>query len=178
MVRAATLDSVFGLTVGLNWPEIVLGAAFLLLVANAARRGFLREASLLVGLGGALWLAGSLFRRLSPQLPPEVGSAPWPTVVYVVLTLVLVLVAAGLSAHAAPALRRGSLRLLDRALGGAVGVVEAAILVGLLAMVGERLGAPRLAAEGPAARVVEAAGAALLWLRAAVPPEVLPTRLL
>ena len=168
----------FELIGGLRWPEIVLGAAFVLLVANAARRGFLREASLLLGLGGALWLAGTLFRRLSAELPAEVGTAPWPTVVFVVLALVLVLVGAGLSAHAAPALSRGPLRLLDRALGCVVGVVEASILVGLLAMVGERLGALRLAGEGPTARAVEAASVALAWLRAAVPPEVLPTRLL
>src|SRR5204863_2904292 len=106
-------------------PELALGLAFLLLVANAARRGFLREGSLLLGLGLALWLDGRLYRHLGAAVQRSDGDGPWLVVVYVGLALVLMVAAAGLSSLAAPLVRRGPLRVLDRTAGLAVGLAEA-----------------------------------------------------
>ena len=99
-------------------------------------------------------------------------------VVAMLLTFVLVVVACALSALAAPSLRSGAPRLIDRLLGCTLGAAEATVLIGLLVMVAQRTGAVHVAIESPAARAVEAASVALAWLRAIVPPEVLPGRLL
>jgi uncharacterized membrane protein required for colicin V production len=162
----------------LSWPDLVLGVAFLLLVANAARRGFLREGSLLFGLAAALWLAGRLYHGLAPDVPALVGDGPGPTLLYLLLAFVLVVVACAMSALAAPSLRSAPLRLVDCLLGGTVGAAEAAVLLGLLLMVVQRTGAFSIAVESPAAWAVEAASVALAWLRATVPPNVLDSRLL
>jgi uncharacterized membrane protein required for colicin V production len=162
----------------LSGADFVLGLAFLLLVANAARRGFLREGSLLLGLAAALWLAGRLYRGIAPEVPALVGDGPWPALIYLLLAFVLVVVACAVSALAAPSLRSGPLRLVDRLLGCTVGAAEAAVLIGLLVMVAQRAGALQVAVESPAARAVQAASVALAWLRATVPPDVLPGRLL
>jgi uncharacterized membrane protein required for colicin V production len=168
----------YGHDAALSWPDLALGLAFLLLVANAARRGFLREGSLLLGLGAALWLAGRFYRGLAPDLPALVGGGPWPTLIYLLLAFVLVVVACALSALAAPSLRSGPLRLVDRLLGCTVGAAEAAVLIGLLLMVVQRTGLFSIAVESPAAWAVEAASVALAWLRATVPPHLFDSRLL
>src|SRR5439155_24101952 len=135
--------------------------------------GFLREGSLLLGLGLALWLDGRLYRHLGAAVQRSDGDGPWLVVVYVGLALVLMVAAAGLSSPAAPLVRRGPLRVLDRTAGLAVGLAEATLVVGLLAMGGERLGALHLSPGGPAERAVGLAGLGLAWLVATVPPEVL-----
>ena len=142
-------------------------------MANAARRGFVREGSLLLGLGAALWLAGRLYRQLGTALLHADDGGPWPVVVYCGLALVLVLVAAALSALATPLVRRGPLRLLDRAAGLAVGLVEASLAVGLLASIGQRFGLPRPPAGGLAARALDLSAVGLTWLTATIPPEIL-----
>ena len=157
----------------MSLPELALGLVFLLLVANAARRGFLREGSLLLGLGLALWLDGRLYRQLGGAVRRGEGDDPWLVVVYVGLALVLLVAAAGLSSLIAPLVRRGPLRLLDRMAGLAVGLVEATLVVGLLAMVGERSGALHLSPGGPTAWTVGGAGLGLAWLASTIPPEIL-----
>lgn len=156
-----------------NWPELILGCIFLLLLANAARRGFLREGSLLLGLGLALWSAGRLYHQVGAALLGGRPDGPWPILVYLGLVLMLLIVAAALSALAAPIVCRGPLRALDHLGGLAVGLAEATLLVGLLALAGERLGAVRLPASGPAARAVELAGIAFAWLAGTIPREII-----
>jgi uncharacterized membrane protein required for colicin V production len=157
----------------LSWPELLLGLAFLLLVANAARRGFLREGSLLLGLGLALWSAGRLYPYVGGLLLRGEANSPWGVVSYLGLVIVLLILAAGLSALAAPLIKRGPLQTVDRAAGLVVGLGEATLLVGLLAMAGERFGAFRVPPDGPAARAVEVAGIGFAWLAATIPVDIL-----
>ena len=116
---------------------MVFGICCLLLVANAGRRGFLRESSLVVGLVAALWLAGqalpscaSALRGRQPVPGPQSSISAWRSSSLIVST--------GASSLTAPVFRRGPLLTLDRIAGLGVGLAEAAMLVGLLAMVGNR----------------------------------------
>jgi uncharacterized membrane protein required for colicin V production len=154
----------------MSLPDLLVALVFLLLVANAARRGFLREGSLLFGLGLALWLAGQLYRQLGSTLP---SPGPWLLVMYFGLALMLLIAAAAVSALASPLMRRGPLLVADRAAGTLVGVIEAAVIVGLLMIVAGRLGAISVPTDGLAARSVDVAGLSLSWLAATIPPEVL-----
>lgn len=157
----------------LNWPELAVGLAALLLVANAARRGFLREGSLLFGLCLALWLAGRLYRPVGAILAHN-GTADGPPVaLYAGLALVLLLLTLALSALVAPLVRRGPFRLLDRLGGLAVGLVEASLLVGAVALVGQRLGVFQPPPTGLLGRALDLASAGSLWLSAAIPAEIL-----
>lgn len=155
-----------------TWSELAIGLASLLLVANAARRGFLREGSLLLGLGLALGLAGPLYRQAELGLPREASRGAWAVALYVALALALLLGAAALSALVTPAVRRGPLRTLDRLVGAGIGLAEATVVVGLAAILGQRVGLWPAQAVGPTARAVDAALLAIGWLTASIPAEV------
>ena len=155
------------------WAELVAGLAGVLIVANAARRGFLREGSLLLGLGLALWLAGQLHRPAGALLLREARSGPPAVVLYAVLALGLLVAAVGLSALAAPFVRRGPFRGLDRLAGAAVGVAEAILFVGLLALTADRLVGVRPAPGGLVARAAEVVGIGFVWMARAIPGDVL-----
>lgn len=159
---------------GMSWLELAGGTVCLLVIVSAARRGFLREGSLLVGLAIAIWLSGQLYRPLGLLLlrQPERGG-PWAVVLYVGLALVLLVAMVGLSALASPLVRRGLLLHLDRAAGALIGAVEATLAVGLLALSGERMGFFRPAVGSPIGRAAELTGASFMWVAAAVPPDVL-----
>lgn len=152
-----------------SWPELALGLAFLLLVANAARRGFLREGSLLLGLGLSLWLAGKLHQMLGVSAAPgDVGEA-WSLVVYLVLALVLLIIAAALSGLASPLVQHSPLRLFDHLAGLAVGLAEATLVVGLIVLTGERLAGFKPPPDSPTARAAELASSSLAWLTVNIP---------
>jgi uncharacterized membrane protein required for colicin V production len=157
----------------LDWPNLVLAAGCALLIANAARRGFLREGSLLLGLGLALWAAGRVYQYLGPALLPGESGTAWSSALYLVVVLVLLVVAAALSALATPLVKRGPWRTLDCLAGLLVGGVEAGLLVGLLATVGHRLSLPWLPANGPLTRAVELTSLGFTWLAATIPAEIL-----
>lgn len=162
------------ISVPLSWPELAAGLAGLLVVANATRRGFLREGSLLLGIGLAFWLAGALYHPLGALLLPREGrGGAWAIVLFAALALTLLVAVAGLSALAAPLVRRGPLLGLDRVAGAAVGLGECVLLLGILALAGERLGLFRPPPSGPLARASELVGIGIGRLVAAVPPEVL-----
>lgn len=153
----------------LSWPDLALGVAFALLVANAARRGFMREGSLLLGLGLALWLASRLHQSLGLSLGLAGPDAYWPVLLYVVLALSLLIIAAALSGLAAPVVQRGPFRQLDHLAGLAVGLAEATLVVGLVVLAGQRLGALQPAPHSPTARAAELASSSLAWLSASIP---------
>ena len=155
------------------WSELLAGLAAVLIVANAARRGFLREGSLLLGLGLALWLAGQLHRPAGLLLLREARSGPSAVVLYVVLVLGLLVAAVGLSALAAPFVRRGPFRALDHLAGAVVGLGEATLLIGLLALAADRLAGVRPPPGALVARAAGGGGGGLVWLAAAIPSEVL-----
>jgi len=155
-----------------TWQEAVIALVLVLLVGNAARRGFVREGSLLVGLAGGLWLAGRLYHQFGGPLAHD-GGAPWSVLVYFGLVFGVVIAAAALSALAVPLVRQGPLRLLDRLAGLLIGLGEAGLVVGLFATVAERLGALRFPMPGLPMRAVDLARTALAWLSTAIPPDIL-----
>jgi uncharacterized membrane protein required for colicin V production len=158
----------------LSWPDLVAGALCFLVVASAARRGLLREGSLLIGLGAALWLAGLAYRQAGSLILRQTEwSGALGLALYLGVALVLLVILAGLSSLAAPLVRRGPLLGLDRAGGVVVGLAESALLAGVATMAIERLGVSRVPPGSPASRAAEFAGASLVWLAAAVPAEVL-----
>lgn len=153
--------------------DLLLGVLFIALVANAARRGLLREGSLLAALGVGLWSAGWLFPAVQMLLSPGGQRGPWSVLTYLALVLSLLILAAALSALVAPWARRGPLRLLDRVGGAGLGVLEATFIIGLLALLGERLGLLQPAAGGAVGRAAEVVRLGLGWLTLAIPREVL-----
>lgn len=156
------------------WPEVVAVLAGLLVVANAARRGFLREGSLLLGLGLALWLAGALYRPVGALLLPRQGRGdPWSVALFAALTLTLLVATVGLSALAAPLVRRGPLLGLDRLAGALVGLGEWVLALGIVALVVDRLGVFHPPAGGLLARASALVATGLVRLTASVPPELL-----
>jgi uncharacterized membrane protein required for colicin V production len=142
-----------------------------LVAANAARRGFLREASLLAGLLLSIWLAGRLYRPIGALLLPSSFAGSWSTELYTGLTLLLLLVAAGLTARLVPQLRRGPLVLLDCAAGLGIGLCEAALVAGLILIGARQIGLPAPLSGPPAATAAQAATTALAWLISSVPAE-------
>ena len=154
----------------MSWLDTVLAVAVGLVVANAARRGFFREGSLLVGLALSFWLAGLLYRQAGPLLPLA-GGRQWAVGLYVGTLVVLLVVAAALSSRAVPLVRGGPLRTLDHLAGLFVGILEADVGLGLLATAGERFGLLPIPADGLAARAVLIATSGLNWLAATVPPD-------
>lgn len=153
--------------------ELLFGALFLAVVANAARRGLLREGSLLLALGVGLWLAGRLSPPVEALLAPGRQGGAWSVLTYLGLVLGLLIVAAAASALVGPWARRGPLQLLDRIGGAGLGALEATFLIGLLALLGERLGLLQPASDGAVGHAVEVVRLGLAWLTLTVPPEVL-----
>jgi uncharacterized membrane protein required for colicin V production len=159
--------------VSLDWPQLALAVVCLLLIANAARRGFLREGSLLLGLGLALWAAGRAYQYLSLTILAGESGTAWSAVLYLAVVLVLLIVAAALSALATPLVKRGPLRTLDCLAGLLVGGIEVGLLIGLLATIGFRLNLPWSPADGALTRTVELARLGFAWLAATIPSEIL-----
>jgi uncharacterized membrane protein required for colicin V production len=158
----------------ISWFELLCGGLCVAVALNAARRGFLREGSLLLGLAAAIWLAGQWYRPLGALLlRSQERSEPWAALaLYVGLTLVLLVVLLGLSSLAAPLVRRGPFQRLDRAAGLLVGLGEAGFAIGLLALTGERLGLFRPLPGSWISRSAEAVSTGVVWLSAAVPVDV------
>ena len=158
----------------LAWPELLLALAGLLLVLNAARRGFLREGSLLLSLALALWLAGRLYPALNAVALGGASAGPWSVGLFAGLLITLLLTCLALSALLVPLVRHGPLGLVDRLGGLAIGVVEAALILGLLANTADRLGLYHPPPESPAGRAAVLAARGVALLGAALPVEIAP----
>jgi uncharacterized membrane protein required for colicin V production len=156
-----------------SWFDLAAGLAGLLIVANAARRGFMREGSLLLGLGLALWLAGQLHRPVGRLLLHQERNPAMAVGLYVVLVLGMLVAVVGLSALAAPIVRGRPFRGLDRLAGAGVGLAEATLLLGLLGLATERLAGLRPASGGLLARAAELVGRGFAWASTAIPGDVL-----
>ena len=153
--------------------EFASGLPLLVLVLNGARRGFLREGSLLAGGILSVWLAGRLYQPIGGAILPAGGNTFWSVGLYSGLNLVLLLLAAGLSARLAPQLRTGPLVLLDHTAGLGVGVFEAALVAGLLILGVNRLGLPTSATGTIGIHLADLVLRGLAWLASSVPPEAL-----
>ena len=121
--------------------DVALGVCLALVALNAARRGFVREAGTLVGLVIGLAVAGRFALQVSDLLAERVGRLP--LLDELAYALVVGIVAAGITVLAGAL--RGTLRLpglpvADRVAGLALGVIEGAAALGLLLLLGTRLG--------------------------------------
>jgi uncharacterized membrane protein required for colicin V production len=105
-----------------GWVELLVPLVAGLLVLNGARRGFLREGSLVASFILAIWIAGRVYRPAQLLILHQASPGPVGAALYAALALVLVICAAGLSALLAPLVRRGPIRLVDRVVGGLVGL--------------------------------------------------------
>jgi uncharacterized membrane protein required for colicin V production len=153
--------------------ELATGLPLLVLVLNGARRGFLREGSLLAGCILSLWLAGRLHQPIGGAILPAGGGTLWSIGLYAGLSLVLLLLAAGLSARLAPRLRAGPLVLLDHAAGLGIGLFEAVLVAGLLMLGVNRLGLSPSATGTIGIHVTDFTLSGLTWLASSVRPEAL-----
>lgn len=121
---------------GLNVLDLVLGGLLLLSVLGAVRNGVTKEliriASLLFGVGAALWGYGVL----AQQLEPWVGSSRAASVVAFVLIFLGCLLAGGLVARILAGVWSWTgLRWLDRLFGAAFGVLRG-LLIASVALLG------------------------------------------
>jgi uncharacterized membrane protein required for colicin V production len=153
--------------------ELAIGLPLLVLVLNGARRGFLREGSLLGGCILSVWLAGRLHQPIGGAILPAGGSTLWSVGLYFGLNLVLLLLAAGLSARLAPRLRAGPLVLLDHTAGLGIGLFEAVFVAGLLMLGVNRLGLSPLATGTIGIHITDFSLSGLTWLASSVRPEAL-----
>jgi uncharacterized membrane protein required for colicin V production len=121
--------------------DVLLGACLAVVALNAARRGFVREAGTLIGLVVGLATAGRFSGQVADLLAEQVGRLP--LLDELAYALVVGVVAAGLTVLAGAlrgALRWPGLPLADRVAGLALGVIEGAAALGLLLLLGTRLG--------------------------------------
>ena len=121
--------------------DVALAVCVAVVALNAARRGFVREAGTLVGLAVGLAVAGRFALQVGDLLAERVGRLP--LLDELAYALVVGIVAAGITVLAGAlrgTLRLPGLPLADRLAGLAVGVIEGATGLGLLLLLGTRLG--------------------------------------
>jgi uncharacterized membrane protein required for colicin V production len=126
---------------GLHWLDLTLCVCLAIVALNAARRGFVREAGTLVGVGIGLILASRHSLELADFLARDFGQLPlldeasWTAIV---------LISASLAALLAGAIRAllplPGIGLADRLFGLAFGVLEGAAGLGLVLLFLTRLG--------------------------------------
>ena len=121
--------------------DVALGVCLVIVALNAARRGFVREVGTLVGLASGLLVAGRFALQVSELLTEQVGRLP--LLDELAHALVIGVVAASIAMLAG--ILRGTLTLpglpvADRLAGLALGVIEGAAALGLLLLLGTRLG--------------------------------------
>lgn len=129
--------------VGRDWHplDVALGVCVVMVALNAARRGFVREVGTLLGLAVGLVVAGRFALQVADLLAEQVGRQPFLN--ELAYALVVGVVAAGVTVVAGAL--RGTLRLpglpiADRLAGLALGAIEGAAALGLLLLLGTRLG--------------------------------------
>jgi uncharacterized membrane protein required for colicin V production len=161
-------------TAGWHWLDVTLGICLAVVTLNAARRGFLREAGTLVGLGVGIVLAGRYALELSDLIAAEFGQLP---LLDEAAWLALLLLCTSLGALIAGTLRSAlplpGLGLADRFFGLAFGVLEGAAGLGLALLFVGRMGA--LGLHAPVFDGSVLAPVLLRWwlvVAAALPPEL------
>ena len=161
-------------TAGWHWLDVTLGICLAVVTLNAARRGFLREACTLIGLGIGLVVAGRHALALSDLIAAEFGPLP---LLDEAAWLGIVLLCASLGALIAGTLRSAlplpGLGMADRFFGLAFGALEGAAGLGLLLLFVGRIGLMGLAA--PAFDGSLLAPVLLRWwlvVAAVLPPEL------
>ena len=157
-----------------HWLDVTLIVCLAFVVLNAARRGFVREAGTLLGLGVGLVLAGRYALALADLAAAEIGQLP---LLDDATWLAIVLLSASIAALLAGLLRSWlplpGIGVADRMFGLAFGLLEGAAGLGLMLLFVGRIGA--LGLRPPAFDGSTLAPVLLRWwlvIAAALPPEL------
>lgn len=161
-------------TAGWHWLDVTLGICLAFVVLNAARRGFVREAGTLIGLGFGLVLADQYALALSDLAVEKLGDLPllddasW---------LAILLVSASLASLVAGFVRDWlplpGIGVADHLFGLAFGLLEGAAGLGLVLLFVNRIG--MLGLQAPFFDGSLLAPVMLRWwlvVAAALPPEL------
>lgn len=120
-------------TAGWHWLDLMLGIGLAGVALNAARRGFVREAGTLLGIGVGVVLAGRYGLVLSDLVAGKIGQLP---LLDDVAWLAIVLLSTSLATLAAGSIRARlplpGIGVADRVFGLAFGVLEGAAGLGLM----------------------------------------------
>ena len=161
-------------TAGWHWLDLTLGVCLAIVALNAARRGVVREAGTLIGLGVGILRAGRYSLALSDAVADGIGPLP---LLDDVAWLAIVLVSASLAALLAGSLRAAlplpGIGVADRVFGLAFGVLEGAAGLGLMLLFVARFDAFGLHAPGFDGSTL--APVLLRWwlvVAASLPPEL------
>jgi uncharacterized membrane protein required for colicin V production len=120
-------------TAGWHWLDLTLGLVLAGVAANAARRGFVREAGTLLGLGVGVLLAGHYALALADLVASKVGALPLlDDAAWLAIVLISTAVAALLAGSIRSALPLPGIGVADRVFGLAFGVLEGAAGLGLM----------------------------------------------
>jgi uncharacterized membrane protein required for colicin V production len=159
---------------GWHWLDLTLGVCLAVVALNAARRGFVREAGTLIGLGAGIVLAGKYGLALADLVADRVGRLP---LLDDAAWLAIVLLSASLAALLAGSIRSAlplpGIGVADRVFGLAFGVLEGAAGLGLMLLFVGRFGAFGL--RPPAFDGSTLAPVLLRWwlvVAASLPPEL------
>ena len=161
-------------TAGWHWLDVTLGICLAFVVLNAARRGFVREAGTLIGLGVGLVLADQYALALSDLAAEKLGDLP---LLDDAAWLAIILLSASVAALMADTLRTWlplpGIGVADRLFGLAFGLLEGAAGLGLVLLFVNRIGV--LGLRAPAFDGSLLAPMMLRWwlvVAAALPPEL------
>jgi uncharacterized membrane protein required for colicin V production len=126
-------------TAGWHWLDLALGIGLAGVALNAARRGFVREAGTLLGIGVGVVLAGRYGLAISDLVAQKIGRLP---LLDDVAWLAIVLLTTSLATLAAGSIRARlplpGIGVADRVFGLAFGVLEGAAGLGLMLLVAGR----------------------------------------
>ena len=152
-------------TAGWHWLDLTLGLVLASVALNAARRGFVREAGTLLGIGVGVLLAGRYGLALADLVASRTGTLP---LLDDAAWMAIVLLSASVAALPLP-----GIGVADRVFGLAFGVLEGAAGLGLMLLVVGRFGALGLRPPGFDGSTL--APVLLRWwlvVAAALPPEL------
>ena len=129
-------------TAGWHWLDVTLGICLAVVALNAARRGFVREAGTLIGLGAGIVLAGRHALALSDLIAAEFGPLPLlDETAWVGIVLLSTSLGALMAGTLRSALPLPGIGIADRFFGLALGVLEGAAGLGLVLLFVGRFGA-------------------------------------
>jgi uncharacterized membrane protein required for colicin V production len=129
-------------TAGWHWLDLTLGLCLAAVSLNAARRGFVREAGTLVGIGVGVLLAGRYGLAIADLVAAEIGRLPLlDEAAWLAIVLLSASVAAVLAGTIRSLLPLPGIGVADGVFGLAFGVLEGAAGLGLGLLFVGRFGA-------------------------------------